>query len=344
MSEFLIDYGLFALKAVTVVVAVAVSLAIPLLLVARGKSETPARIEVERLNDRFEAMEQAVQAAQQLDHGALKALKKKLAKRKAGKPEVAGESRGRVFVLEFDGDIKASEVASLREEISTVLLVAKPRDEVFLRLSSAGGMVHAYGLAAAQLARLRERGIPLTIGIDQVAASGGYMMACVADRILASPFAVIGSIGVLAQLPNFNRWLKKHDIDYEQIMAGEYKRTLTLFGENTDKGREKFRQEVEEIHGLFKQFVARYRPVLDVEAVATGEHWLGSRALELRLVDELKTSDDYLLERAKDADLLRIEYRAKKSLGERVGELFAQAGGRLAGLWGRHARERQIMT
>ena len=217
-----------------------------------------------------------------------------------------------MFVLNFHGDIRATAVTSLREEVTAVLTAAQPEDEVLVRLESAGGLVHGYGLAAAQLLRIRDRRLKLTVAVDKVAASGGYMMACVADRIIAAPFAILGSIGVIAQLPNFNRLLKKHDVDFEQFMAGEHKRTVTLFGENTDKGRQKFQEEIEDIHNLFKDFVRNHRPQVDRERVATGEHWFGARALDCRLVDELRTSDDYLLDASASADLYEIIYTGKK--------------------------------
>ena len=147
----------------------------------------------------------------------------------------------------------AHEVESLREEITAIISIANPsKDKVLIRLESGGGVVHGYGLAASQLQRIKSAGIPLSVAIDKVAASGGYMMACVADEILAAPFAIVGSIGVIAQIPNFNKILKKNDVEFEQITAGEFKRTLTLFGENTDKAREKFREEIEQTHDLFK--------------------------------------------------------------------------------------------
>lgn len=238
------------------------------------------------------------------------------------KPE--GE-RKRVYVMHFDGDIKASALSRLREEVTAVLQVAEPGDEVMVCLESPGGMVANYGLAASQLARVRSAGIQLTIAVDKVAASGGYMMACVADRILAAPFAMLGSIGVLAQLPNFNRLLKRHDVDFELFTAGEYKRTVTMFGENTPEGREKFQSDLEDIHALFQHFVAEYRPKLDIARVATGEVWFGQRALDLGLVDELKTSDEYLTHCAQDADLYQVEYREKKNIAKRIG-LAAESG------------------
>jgi serine protease SohB len=209
--------------------------------------------------------------------------------------------------------------------------VARAEDEVVVRLESGGGMVHAYGLAASQLRRIRDAGIPLTVAVDKIAASGGYLMACVADRVLAAPFAIVGSIGVVSQIPNFHRLLRRHDIDFEQVTAGEFKRTITLFGETTEKAREKLRQEVEDTHELFKSFVAEQRPGLDLATVATGEYWLASRALDLQLVDELRTSDDYLVTRSRDADLFQVTYSARKGwmerLSRRVQTLLADRAG-----------------
>lgn len=231
----------------------------------------------------------------------------------------AEETRKRLFVLDFDGDMSASEVEFLRHEISAILTIAKPEDEILLRLESPGGMVHSYGLASSQLQRIRSQGIPLTIAIDRVAASGGYMMACIGTRILAAPFAVIGSIGVVAQLPNFNRLLKKHDVDIELHTAGAHKRTLTMVGENTDEGRQKFKEELEDTHILFKEFVSENRPQLDIDHIATGEVWYGKRALDEKLIDELRTSDDYLLSKRADTDMFSVKYRQKRSLPERLG-------------------------
>jgi serine protease SohB len=217
-----------------------------------------------------------------------------------------------VFVVNFAGDLSAGAVAGLRQEVTAILSSRREGDEVVLRIESLGGVVASYGLAASQVVRLKAAGIRVTVCVDRAAASGGYMMACVADRILAAPFAVVGSIGVVAQLPNFHRLLKRYDIDFEQFHAGKYKRTVTLFGENTEADRAKVREQVEEVFELFKEFVGRYRPSLDVDRVATGEYWYGSRAVELGLVDELRTSDDYLLEASREAGLFEVRYMGRK--------------------------------
>ena len=231
----------------------------------------------------------------------------------------------KIYVLDFKGDTAASAVENLREEITLILSTAKAgRDRVVVRLESPGGMVHGYGLAAAQLVRLRDAGFNLTICVDKVAASGGYMMACIANEIVSAPFAVVGSIGVVAQVPNFNRLLKEKHIDFELYTAGQFKRTVTMFGENTAEGKAKFEEELQQTHELFKHFVEKYRPQLNVEKVATGEHWYGKDALELNLVDQLKTSDEYLLGLLAQHDVYVIETRCKPTLGEKLGLQAAQ--------------------
>jgi serine protease SohB len=320
MTEFFFNYGLFLAKTLTIVAAIAALLLLAMTLTGRKQAERKETLEVKKINKRYEDMAKAMNAGM-LSRSKLKQyLKTEKERMKAADKVARGEHRRkRLFVLNFHGDIRASAVAALREEITAVLTVAGADDEVFLRLESGGGVVHGYGLAASQLMRLREKQIPLTVSVDKVAASGGYMMACVGHRIIAAPFAIIGSIGVIAQLPNFNKVLKKHDVEFEQFTAGEFKRTVTMFGENTDEAKAKFREEIEDIHVLFKDFIAQHRPDVNIVEVSTGESWPGTRALERNLVDELKTSDDYLLESSQHADIYEIKYICKKSLLEKMG-------------------------
>jgi serine protease SohB len=317
MGEFLFEYGLFLAKAITLVAAVGGVTLVVVGLTRRGG--TPGGLSVEKLNDRYRSLAGTLRRAV-LTRGEWKKEAKQEEKARKAREKGRGSqpARKRVFVLDFKGDIRATAVASLREEINAVVAVATQGDEVVLRLENFGGVVHEHGLAASQLARVRQRGIPLTVIVDKGAASGGYMMACVANRIIAAPFAVLGSIGVLAQLPNFNRALAERGVDFEQIAAGRFKRTITMFGRNTDEDRAKLKEELEEIHDLFKNLVSQHRPQLDVEGVATGEHWYGTRALELKLVDELGSSDDYLLAAAEHADLFHVTYRAKHTLQEKL--------------------------
>jgi serine protease SohB len=340
MAEFVFEYALFLAKAVTLVAAIG---AVTLIVVGlTRKGAAPGALTVEKLNDRYRDLAGTLRRAMLTKSEWRKEFKKESKERKAREKDAARRQRRRVFVLDFKGDIRATAVASLREEVSAVLAVAAPTYEVVLRLENFGGMVHEHGLAASQLTRIRRRGIPLTAIVDKGAASGGYMMACVANRIIAAPFAVLGSIGVLAQMPNFNRALAERGVDFEQVSAGRYKRTITMFGRNTDEDRAKLKEELEEVHTLFKGMVAQNRPQLDVESVATGEHWYGTRALELRLVDEIGSSDDYLLSAAGDADIFRVTYRAKHTLPEKLLASVRAAADQVE-LWvGERQRERSL--
>lgn len=318
-TEFLTEYGMFLAKLGTVVFIVLILTAAVIFFYLRAKSGMEGHLEVKNINQKYHNMELILKSAIQSKKQFKKTLKDIKARFKDMEKRADGdEKKPRIFVLEFNGDIRASEVASLREEITAILTVAETDDEVLVKLESGGGTVHGYGLAASQLKRIRDQGLNLTVSVDKVAASGGYMMACVANKIIAAPFAVIGSIGVLAQLPNFHRFLKKHDIDFEQIAAGKYKRTLSLFGENTEEDRQKFKEELEEAHELFKQFVKENRVVTDIEKIATGEYWYGKKALELNLVDELRTSDDFLCVAADRANIFQLEYVRKKPFLERM--------------------------
>lgn len=310
------EYLLFLAKGLTVLalVVAAVGMIINSLRWQRPLESESGRLKARPLNHHYQQLDQAVLGACAGARAARRHARRVARVRRRGDdPE-----RPRVYVLDFMGDMRASRVQALREEITAILSTARgDRDAVLLRLDSQGGTVPGYGLAASQLARLREAGIPLTVSIDRVAASGGYLMACVADRIIAAPFSVVGSIGVIGALPNFHRLLRRHEIDFEQHTAGQWKRTLSLFGENTDEAREKFQQDLESVHRQFKGFIQRYRPALDLEQVATGEHWLAKEAQGLGLVDELGTSDDWLLQRRDDHRLIHLHYRHRERFGER---------------------------
>ncbi|MRS89122.1 protease SohB [Enterobacteriaceae bacterium RIT714] len=337
--ELLSEYGLFLAKIATVVIAIAVIAVLIVNLTQRKRQRGELRIT--RLSEQYKEMQEDMSVALLDSHQQKqwhKAQKKKLkleAKAAKAKAKLQHEEaiKPRVYVLDFKGSMDAHEVASLREEVTAVLAVAKPQDQVVLRLESPGGVVHGYGLAASQLQRLREKQIPLTVAVDKVAASGGYMMACVADKIVAAPFAILGSIGVVAQIPNFNRFLKNKEIDIELHTAGRYKRTLTLLGENTEEGRQKFREDLDETHHLFKDFVKRMRPSLDIEQVATGEHWYGIQAQEKGLVDEVGTSDDLLLSLMDGRELVGVRFTQRKKLLDRFTNSAADSADRLLLRW-----------
>ncbi|MDX1490066.1 MAG: protease SohB [Pseudohongiellaceae bacterium] len=329
--EFLFEYLMFLAKAVTIVVAIMIVFGSLFALGNKGKNNTgKGHLNIVRLNDELDDMRDDIKKAV-LDKAqwklALKLEKKRSKEEEKERKQQAKSTnedpdkgtKKRVFVLDFDGDVAANQVESLREEVTAVLSLAQASDEIMLRLESPGGMVHAYGLASSQLERIKSAGVPLTICVDKVAASGGYMMACLADRLVAAPFAILGSIGVLVQLPNFNRLLRKNEIDYETITAGEYKSTLSTFGEITQKGKEKVKEDVEEMHVLFKGWVKDHRPSVDIDKIATGETWVGIQAIERNMIDEIMTSDDYIVKACDDADVFEVSYEIKQSLSEKIG-------------------------
>ena len=338
-SDIFIGYGVFILEVITLLLIIAAVVAM-ILAMKQKKDHIHGELVITDLSKEFEEnskklrdfhlTEEELKEAEKAEKKAEKAKAKALkAQRKKGEGGMENEQKPTLYVLNFKGDIAATETAALREEISAIIQTAKNDDEVLLCLESPGGMVHGYGLAASQLARLKQHGIKLTVVVDKVAASGGYMMACVADKIISAPFAMIGSIGVVAQIPNVHRLLKKHDVDVDVMTAGEYKRTMTILGENTEKGKQKFQQELEEIHQLFKQFVSQNRPHLDVDSVATGEHWFGQQALHLNLVDEIMTSDDVLLQAMKEKRVIGIKYSVKKSLLQKFGKQVEESSDNL---------------
>jgi len=341
-SDIFVGYGVFILEVITLLLVVAAVVAM-IIDMKQKKAHLHGELAITDLSKEFEEnskilsnfhlSEDELKEAEKAEKKAEKAKEKALkAQRKKGE-DTESERKPSLYVLHFKGDISASETAALREEISAIVQVAKPNDEVLLCLESPGGVVHGYGLAASQLMRLKQHNIKLTVAVDKVAASGGYMMACVADKIVSAPFAIIGSIGVVAQIPNIHRLLKKHDVDVDVMTAGEYKRTVTMLGENTEKGKQKFQQELEETHQLFKQFVSQNRPHLDVEQVATGEHWFGQQALNLNLVDEIMTSDDLLLQAMKEKQLIGVKYVVKKSLLQKVGKQAEESADNIALRW-----------
>ncbi|WJG07874.1 protease SohB [Aliiglaciecola sp. LCG003] len=318
--EFLFQYGLFAAKAITIVVAILLVVGGIIALAAKQKQGS-GQLEIKSLSEQIEELKQHAKHLL-LDKSELKQQQKdeKKAEKAAKKAKDADKDhKANLFVVDFKGSMDAHEVDSLREEVTAILCSAQKQDEVLVRLESGGGVVHGYGLAASQLQRLKDRDIHLTVAVDKVAASGGYMMACVADHVLSAKFAIIGSIGVIAQLPNFNKLLKRNNIEFEQHTAGDFKRTLTMFGENNDQGREKFKQELEEVHVMFKDFVSSHRQQLDIDRVATGEYWYGAKAQELGLVDEIQTSDDFLLNKLTSHKIYSVKYSKKKSVAERLG-------------------------
>ena len=316
--ELLSNYGLFLLKTLTVVISIVLILSF---IMSARNNKTEGDITIKNINEEFSLLEENIKK-NLLGKSEFKKFVKLRKKNKKTNDK-------KLFVLDFKGNIKASEIVSLRREISGIILSHKKSDEVLLRLENSGGTVHEHGLAAAQLKRLKDKNIPLTICVDKVAASGGYMMACVANKIIASPFAIIGSIGVLAQVPNFNKLLKNKGIDFEQHTAGNYKRTVTMFGENTDKDREKLGEQLQDIHVLFKDFITANRKNIDIEKVATGEYWYGPKALELNLIDSIMTSDEYILSMINKFEIFHIQYKKLKTLSDKISKISSSASSKV---------------
>lgn len=341
MIEFLTSYGLFFAKALTALIFI--WLLMILIFSFSKKAKGDDHFEITNLNKKYKNMADSLRFALLPKKELKQALKEKKKQRKKEKKAPTANKK-RVFVLNFHGNIKATAVKHLRKEITAILSVATSSDEVVVCLENAGGLVHEHGFASSQLLRIKQKGIPLTVAVDKVAASGGYMMACVADKIIAAPFAIVGSIGVIAQLPNFNRLLDKHGVDFELMKAGELKRTVTMFGKNTDEDRAHFNEQLEDTHDLFKEFVQENRPTLDIEKVATGEHWLATRGIELKLVDELITSDDYLLNASNDADIYEIQYELPKTISERISGSAAMTVDKLFFSWWQKEQDSKLFN
>jgi serine protease SohB len=321
MLDALIHFGFFIGQTIIIIAAILIVFGGIIAIASKGKLKENGKITLRKLNKYFTDLKTELNSTilSKSEQKTIKKAQKSQAKAvKKQDKKTPSPVKNKCYVLNFTGDIRASHVSSLREEITAVLQIAKTTDEVLVKIESTGGTVHGYGLAASQLQRIKDANIPLTISVDKVAASGGYMMACVADKLIAAPFAIIGSIGVVAQIPNFHKLLKKHHIDFEQITAGEYKRTLTMFGENDSKGRKKMQADLEDVHILFKDFIKDHRPKIDIAQVSTGEHWFAKRAIELNLVDALQTSDDYLLKAANNVDIYEITYKKKKKFSEKL--------------------------
>jgi serine protease SohB len=249
----------------------------------------PKIVEVTNLNDLY------IKTASQVQE-ALTGVRREL-RRKVNKK--------RCFVIDFNGDIMATQSKALNFEITSVICSAQEGDEVLIRLQSPGGAAHAYGYAASQIERLKKAGI---------------LMACVADEIIAAPFAIIGSVGVVSEFPNFFSFMRNLGIDYKQYTAGKYKRTVSPLGEITDEGEEKFKEDLVEMYDLFRDHVSSHRENLDMDVIATGEHWQGIKALELGLVDKIETAEEYILDRLTSFEFAKITYVGdRKTLAEKIG-------------------------
>ncbi|RKR06241.1 serine protease SohB [Kushneria sinocarnis] len=325
MGDWLYEYGMFLAEVATLVVAIAAIAAIIVRARSHGGARQGTNLQVRDRRAHLRRHRETLEDARLSRAQRLRRQKQRRKQVRRERRDRSNDQRNTLWVLDFHGDLKASRIPSLTEEISAILLAAESGDEVMIRLESGGGLVHSYGLASAQLDRLREAGLGLTICVDRVAASGGYMMACCADHLIAAPFAVIGSIGVVAQVPNVHRLLKRNDIDVDVLTAGRYKRTLTVLGENTEEGRARFLEDLRETHDLFKSWVSEHRPALDIEQVADGDIWFGTQALETGLIDEVNTSEAWLQSHGDELRILEVSLRSKRSVMQRLGQTAGSA-------------------
>ena len=347
MNEFMEQYWSFYHAGVTIFLFAGLTLLIKLVFFKRKRRKKEPHLKFKHWNQRFEndfeRLENELHVAPFLPKEAIKLLmkaRKKEVKEEKRKDkensvktistireklkdglkseEVLKQHSNCVYVLTFIGSIMASEVEQLRDQISFLLQIAQPADEIVVRLTSPGGAVPQYGLASSQLERLKQAGLRCVVCVDTVAASGGYMMAAVADKIIAAPFAIIGSIGVVAGIPNFHRVLQKNEVDYHLFTAGKYKRTVTPFTEVTDEGKQKLQDDITAIHDAFKRLIKEGRPDVDIEEIATGEYWLASQAKEKGLVDEIMTSDDYLGSKLDDCEVIEITTETEQNRIEKL--------------------------
>ncbi|CAL4042664.1 Probable protease SohB [Buchnera aphidicola (Phyllaphis fagi)] len=321
--DFICEYGLFLFKIVTVFICFII-IFLFFSYCAQKKTKTEGILKITNIIDHYNNMKHIIISSKNNKYQKKTWFKKKNTQYLKHKNSNFESLKPTLYIIDFYGDIHASEVSSLREEISAIISVSKQHDEVLLRLESAGGTIHEYGLAASQLQRLREKNIKLIISIDKIAASGGYMMACIGNHISASYFSIIGSIGVVSLIPNFYKLLKKHNIDIELHTAGDYKRTLTLFGKNTENDRQYFKNKLNNTHDLFKNFIYKMRPCLNLNEISNGDYWFGITALEKKLIDSISTSDDLILEKIKDFNIFHIQYIKPKKIFNRFLHYFVK--------------------
>lgn len=315
--------GVFAAQTFLIVFAI-VAVILVIAMVASRKAHK-AELDVELIHRKYKRFGEIIKSYTLTSKSDRKQFKKDLKQADKKQEELESNTDKKVYLIDFEGDVKASAVDNLREEVSAILAAASSQDEVVVRVESPGGVVHGYGLAASQLLRIRDKGLLLTVCVDKVAASGGYMMACTAHKILSAPFAIVGSIGVVAQVPNLHRTLKRYDVDYKEYTAGDYKRTVSLLGEITSKGEEKFKEQLEETHVLFKSFVQKLRPNIEIDKVATGEYWYGEQALQKNLVDVIRTSDDYLMELSEKHQIIKVQFEQRESFSDKLTGIIGKA-------------------
>lgn len=273
----------------------------------------PKKIKLIQLNQQQEKHDKALIKVIGKSPGILSSIKNVI-----GKSE--GIVRKTAVLLSFNGDINATEVIEFGRAVSMIVQMKDLVSEVYIIINSGGGVVNGYGLLASEIERLHYSEIETYALIDQVAASGGYMAACVANHVVAAPFAYIGSIGVVSEMPNFNQILSDNGINIEQHTAGKSKRTVTPLGKITDEDRNEFKKKLERIHRSFINHVSHYRNINDADEnknsiIFSGDYWIAEETveLELGLVDEISTSQEFLLDKMKEYNIIEITFQENKT-------------------------------
>lgn len=233
--------------------------------------------------------------------------------------DVVQEGAHNVFVIDYVGSMMASEVVYLTAKIDAIILKSNKDDEVVINITSPGGAVSGYGLVASQIKRLKTAGLKITATVDTVAASGGYMAAVVSDEIIAAPFAMVGSIGVVANVMIYEELLKNIGIQTNVYTSGDSKRTVVPSRVPNAEEEAKLEAQLEEIHSRFKDHVLSFRPDIDEDKVFTGQAFLAADAINFGLVDKIGTSDELLLNLYKDGHrLIEVQFIIEENIGGSV--------------------------
>lgn len=222
-----------------------------------------------------------------------------------------------------DGYVYSEEIAEYLKQVEE-----NPRVEaIVLRIDSPGGSVVGSDEIYQALLAIDK---PLVVSMGEVAASGGYYIACAADRVLANPGTLTGSIGVISMVPNIEELMEKIGVEVLVIKSGALKDEGSVFREMTEEEREVWQRIIDEAYDQFVGIVADGRdlPPQAVRELADGRVYTGHQALELGLVDELGNLSEAIELAAKMGGIVEepriIEYPATPSLMETIfGSLWA---------------------
>ncbi|WP_343192796.1 S49 family peptidase [Buchnera aphidicola (Taiwanaphis decaspermi)] len=224
--------------------------------------------------------------------------------------------KSNLYILDYNDKIKKNKIKKLREEISSIILVAKKNDEVLLRLENTSDIVYEYGLVIAQLQRLRKKGIKLIISIDKIVSNGGYIIACVADHISASPFSIIGPINIVVNIPNIDKYTQTSNLNNQLNDCNTFTK-LTLIKNNTKIYVNKIFNKLDIKKYIRNSFIKDMRPSLNLNKIFNQNYWIGENAINEKLIDSINTSDDILFSKKDTHNLLKIKYVYKSNIVEK---------------------------